>query len=732
MKRIISKVLVVVMLAINILSVGQVVRAEKEKGSVSRAIYVVFDNSGSMYGPGNMAWSQATYAMEVFAAMMNFENGDTMKVFPMHNVTVNGNGGTDSISSMTISSQDDIAQIHNMYTPNPKGTPYTQVNNAAQELTALLAGGGKDEGWLVVLTDGDFDSDIPASGLKSDLAQKAGSMENLFVQYLAIGSEVKNIPEGNGDVGFFAQKAGNSSEVVNELAVISNRIFKRNEYVDYMEGTELEFDVPLSKLIVFAQGKDVSVNSLKNAEGGEIKLQDSCKVSYSSTDGAGLTSYVTKTPTKDTSLKGEVAIFADSSSIMEGKYVLDVTGADSIKVYYEPDVKFGVGLFKDDTLVEGDSIEGGRYSIKIGFINLLSGEFVQGSKLLGEPDYKLKINGEEYELIGSGGASQSMELDVSGDSLELEADVTYLNDYIDHTDLKFQVCTLEMNVESPAKMKLKELESDSNQIVVSVMKNGAELTKEQWEAATVDIKSKDKEGNEFPLEWDVKPGSKVSTWILTPKYKNKDMFQTGTGEAEITVSVSTEIEGQAYGKAESVSLTIDDDKTILDYLQRYWKQVVISLIGLILFLGYIPPFKKRFSRKMKKRPSIEGTAEKVGIHDMMVKGKFEKDILSMILPYKAEIGRLTFSPAPVKKTAKLRSTGGSGMVILNTSAFAGKEEITFNGMSIQDNYKGSYRISASTIIVVATPEFTYTCIPNVQKTADGSIKREKGKKKGKK
>lgn len=30
-------------------------------------------------------------------------------------------------------------------------------------------------------------------------------------------------------------------------------------------------------------------------------------------------------------------------------------------------------------------------------------------------------------------------------------------------------------------------------------------------------------------------------------------------------------------------------------------------------------------------------------------------------------------------------------------------------------------------VVVATPEFTYTCIPNVQRTADGSIKKGKRK-----
>ena len=80
MKKTIQRVLAAVILFAMILSggfseVGKV-HAEKQQGTTKRAIYVVFDNSGSMYGDGNKAWSQATYAMEVFAAMMNYESGD--------------------------------------------------------------------------------------------------------------------------------------------------------------------------------------------------------------------------------------------------------------------------------------------------------------------------------------------------------------------------------------------------------------------------------------------------------------------------------------------------------------------------------------------------------------------------------------------------------------------------------------------------------------------------------
>ena len=717
MKKTIQRVLAAVILFAMILSggfseVGKV-HAEKQQGTTKRAIYVVFDNSGSMYGDGNKAWSQATYAMEVFAAMMNYESGDVMKVFPMHDITTDGNTGSATKSSMEIRGKDDIAQIHNMYTPKPGGTPYTQVNNAAGELTKLLNAGSVDEGWLVVLTDGDFDNDIPASGLKADLEGKAAANENLYVQYLAIGTDVKNIPEGNADKGLYAQKAGNTSEVVNELAEISNRIFKRNEYAGYSsEDSGLEFDIPLRKLIVFAQGKDVKIGSLKNEEGGEVKLQSDTAVSYSSTDGAGLTTFIKSTPVKDTSLKGQVAVFADESPIVAGNYTLDVSGADSIQIYYEPDVKFEAGLYKGDTKMEEGTIEGGAYTVKVGFVDQLSGKYIKSSKLLGEPKYTVSINGETQELTGKDGASQSIDVEVDGESLELTADVNYLKDYTDSASYTFKVCTLDINVDAFKSANLKTLEDGANQITVEATRNDQPLTKEQWDAATLDVVSVNKDGEEFGIQWDVQKGSEVSTWIVTPKYKKGGMFATETGQADVTINVSAEIDGDGYGKAETVSVNIKDDKNIVDYLKRYWKHIVISLLLLILILGYVPPFKKRFARSIKKRPSIECSAEKIGLRDNVMKGNFEKDLASRLLPYVPETGRLTFSPTPVKKTAKVRASGGGSMLILNTSAFAGKEEITFNGMSIQENEKGHHRISASTIIVVSTPEFTYTYFRN--------------------
>ena len=251
MKKIISKLLLAAILVCSVFSAGTDSKAAEVKAGTARAIYVVFDNSGSMYGPGNKAWSQAIYAMEVFAAMMNFDSGDQMKIFPMHDVTTDGKETSKTTSSITVKSISDIAQIHNMYTPNPLGTPYTQVNNAARELGALLDKGGADEGWLVILTDGIFDGDLPKDGLEKDLQNKAASRENMYVQYLAMGSNIEKdtIPDTDESIGLYGQQAADSSQVTNELAVISNRIFERNEYPGLKDDGSLSFDIPLSRLI---------------------------------------------------------------------------------------------------------------------------------------------------------------------------------------------------------------------------------------------------------------------------------------------------------------------------------------------------------------------------------------------------------------------------------------------------------------------------------------------------
>ena len=66
-RRLLSMLLVLVL---GFATASGALAAGGTKNTVSRSIAIVFDNSGSMYMQGNKAWCRATYAIEVFASMM--------------------------------------------------------------------------------------------------------------------------------------------------------------------------------------------------------------------------------------------------------------------------------------------------------------------------------------------------------------------------------------------------------------------------------------------------------------------------------------------------------------------------------------------------------------------------------------------------------------------------------------------------------------------------------------
>lgn len=76
-RRLLSMLLVLVL---GFATASGALAAGGTKNTVSRSIAIVFDNSGSMYMQGNKAWCRATYAIEVFASMMNV--GDVLRVYP--------------------------------------------------------------------------------------------------------------------------------------------------------------------------------------------------------------------------------------------------------------------------------------------------------------------------------------------------------------------------------------------------------------------------------------------------------------------------------------------------------------------------------------------------------------------------------------------------------------------------------------------------------------------------
>jgi hypothetical protein len=217
-------------------------------------------------------------------------------------------------------------------------------------------------------------------------------------------------------------------------------------------------------------------------------------------------------------------------------------------------------------------------------------------------------------------------------------------------------------------------------------------------------------------EFKIEKSDTIGEFKVYPTLKNGDPMQTSGGTIPIKVEGGfTEGLSSAYGELND-SFEINDTITFMerltDWLEENWLKLTIWLSIFFLILGYIPPFKKYLPRKLKKRPIIECSANKIGVKDKEVHGKFQRKTLTTLIPYKAETGFVTFSPSPYKKTAQLRAAGGNGIYVTNMKMFAGKGDISFNGMTIDEGRTKPYRIGSNSTISLATAEYIYTCYLN--------------------
>lgn len=406
------------------------------KSNVTKAekgydIAVVYDNSGSMY-EDSTRWCQAKYAMEIFASMLSYENGDRLTIFPMWEVTTDTSkplryqGG--SYAPFEVKSKSDIDKISNMFTVNPSVTPFEPVFDAEKYLLSPSAA----EKWLIVMTDGDFFaySRKAKTKEKNDYQKdfERIASEGIKVQYFGFGDagESKSSRFSSKEsIGFFV-KNSNDSSIREDLIDICNRIFQRSVLPGVeKDGGKLRLDLSMKKLIVFVQGKGAQINSLKDENGNEVKkLLDSGQRKYS-TIGSNLTDKITEIKW-DESLAGQVVTF---DSCKKGAYTLDCSGAQSVQVFYEPDVDIQVALTNSEgQLVDtsGKALTPGEYTVKSTLIDAVTGDDVTDNSLLGgvtmsvkvkkgtESDYKEYENGAKIDFA----ADETMDMYIEGRYLE--------------------------------------------------------------------------------------------------------------------------------------------------------------------------------------------------------------------------------------------------------------------------------------------------------------------------
>ena len=431
--------------------------------------------------------------MEVFASMMN--EGDTLYIYPMSPIAVNGTEYDSERNPLAVSGGSDTSVIENIVTLAAQDTPIETITHAYNG----LAGASADEKWLIVLTDGDLfyengEALEDSAGRMDEVLGGFGSGVNLM--YLGIGTNPVMPTAG----GVTAMQADNSGEILTKLTSMCNTIFGRDEL--QVSGSTAEFDVSMSRLIVFVQGSDISSIEVLDASGASAGTPDSVYTPRYSESGCEVIPTIngdlvvgqSYTLSYDPNLSGCIASF---SGLDAGSYTIHYSGsADSICVYYEPDVDVVANLVDAEgnpVSAEGD-LPPGDYFIEYGLADK-NGDMTD-SGLLGERSFEITytLNGQEFTETGAQNGRIPVTVE-AGDQLDIaEIDATYLSGYnirkdgpeLGWPDLGFQfgypeAGQLSLEVTGGADtLGISEVEEASYRVEVSY--DGRKLTGEELDA----------------------------------------------------------------------------------------------------------------------------------------------------------------------------------------------------------------------------------------------------------
>lgn len=664
-----------------------------------RVIHVVYDDSGSMIETGEQAvdtWCQAKYAMEVFAALLG-EN-DTLDVYAMSDYEGSTQPGPRLELNGTDGQNANVAKVHEMLT-KAGNTPFDAVRKAYAD----LAGEQTDEKWLVVLTDGEFQGIEDIDGY---FRQKASDVR---VMFLGMGPNAQGISEDE-DAGIYFEQAQTSKQILEKITGICTRIFNSDRLEVNVSAKTLSFDVPMAELVVFAQGANADIQNITGedgtvyaASGAPVTVQYSEKAAENKENGL-----------VDRNLKGCLLTFKDD--FPQGSYRLNVSGADTIEVYYKPNVEVAAYLANADGQEVTDlrNLKAGEYTLTFGLVKTGTAEKVNQSALLGEVTYSAVVtnNGETQDRTYASGDRIQLEegslvIDVVAHYLEYNTVSTHL-DYSIYTDK-----TVELSIEnSPVYQITKDGLQGEQPVLVKATIEGRDPSAEEWDMMTIPEAVFADDGKLFGMP-DVKKSSTVGIYEIYPSLLNGKPDSSLYGDCPFLVRYESKNGASTWSGSVEGILKTEDQRT---WFQRYRDKIRTYItwgIGLGFILGYVPGLKPRLPRNLQKRPYVECTSENPLFQPPAVRGRFKKKRLYSLLPYVAERGTLRFVPPGTRgaAAAEISAARDGGVWLTNPKTFAGKETITFNGIPVPENTKKRMRISTGGMITCKTDEMTYTCYP---------------------
>lgn len=684
-----------------------------------RVIHIVYDDSGSMISDsaGNKCdtWCQAKYAMEVFAAMLG--ESDSMNVYVMSDFQESDDAAPLLALKGSDGAEENVEKVHGMLTKAANYTTFTTVEKAYEDLRSASA----DEKWLVVLTDGAFNK---PSRTESELEQYFSQKEqDIKVMFFGMGAKASSITPDEENNIFFA-KAQSNADILSEITGICTRIFNSNKLeVDASTG-KFEFDVPMGELVFFAQGNSVVIHDIKGPDGGSIRGGgDAVGVLYSERACSNDTGKYAE-PMTDTDLEGTILTYRGEYDT--GSYTIEAENAKTIEVYYKPDVDIMAFLIDEEGREIGsdETVEPGEYILNFQFVKPGTSEKIEQSELLGQVNYSAYM---------TGAGAEPDKLYVSGDKVALSEGEYTIDAYAElpsfytetYTQLNMSVfrnreLQVTTNEDNPVYVIDKDPTADidgftnaEEATVIHLNLDGMEMSAEEWEQ--IAVPTVEQTGNkDFRVEFTAKKSEEVGGIHIYPSLKSGKTDVLGEyHDIDVTVSFSVSRTGEAWnGEIEQTIPIVDNRPWYWKHLDKVWKLAVLAFI-LFILAGYLPAFKKYLPKKLKGQPTIECKPNKPGQKKYTRKGRYLKNRLSTVIPYKAETGTIKFIPSGVSGPAVLQvkaTESGRRMEVTNTAGYARTKGLTFNG-NLPDGNK-NISLTASALIVYKTTDTTYSCTLN--------------------
>lgn len=560
------------------------VNAEIQKPS--RVINLVYDDSGSMIANDagyHDGWCQAKYALEVFAAML--EENDTMNVYAMSDFSYFGIDYSAVPPHVTLSGQngasDNVSNIHNMLT-KANMTPFETVETAYSDLSKKTA----DEKWLVILTDGSF-TKFESSGRRSVSQDEidtylAAKDSDISVMYLTIGNNAMGISEDKSN-NIYLESAVTNTDILSKITEISNRIFDRNRLQVDAANCNFSFDIPMNELIVFAQGKNVRIHKIQAQNGAEFTSDGQpVEVKYSETAANNYAN--DKNVTVNKNLEGKIAYF--TGDFDAGNYTVNASGADTIEIYYRPNVDISIHLVNSEgtRLSTSDPIPQGTYRLEYGFVKAGTDTMLPQSELLGTIDFSASVSfngttdGKQY---GDGDS-----ITVQEGSMDIDATAKYLDYNTVSTSLHYDVFEnkpLKFSVDDSTEYVINTdgFENPDSPMLLTVSLEDRQLTADEWQALEIPkivFVSTEKLG-----DLRIEKTEQIGVYEIYTSVYNDSPRENAVGNFTFHVSLQQKIDMSVWSGQTDGVLHISDG---MSAFERYpWLMPsIISLAVLLLLL----------------------------------------------------------------------------------------------------------------------------------------------------